>query len=173
SPRGPQRRTRRLAPACSSASASGVWKGLVFSSPPPACLLSAQRAAAFGWQSEPDLGAIRNRVFSRCDNPQGGSILRFDHVVATCAEKHLPYHNGLHGIGGRQWHFRRKLDVVLADSDYGFLAGLKFRAHHLQGRAGKRDMVFVTRGDVDHIAGADEARDEFRLWPVVNILGRA
>ena len=34
-------------------------------------------------------------------------------------------------------------------------------------------MIAVAGGAVDHIAGADEARDEFRLRPVVDIFRRA
>ena len=34
-------------------------------------------------------------------------------------------------------------------------------------------MVVVAGGALDHIAGADEARDEFRLRPVVDVFGRA
>ncbi len=61
---------------------------------------------------------------------------------------------------------------MLADRDRGTLAGFEFRAYHLQGRARERDMISVARGALDHIAGADEARHEFRLRPVIDILGR-
>ena len=46
-------------------------------------------------------------------------------------------------------------------------------AHHLQGGAGKRDVVVVAGLSLEHIAGADEARDEFGFRPVVNILRAA
>ena len=41
------------------------------------------------------------------------------------------------------------------------LAGLKFRADHLQGGAGECDVIVVARDALDHVAGADEARYEF------------
>src|SRR5580704_11146971 len=126
-------------------------------------LLSAQRAAAFRRQRQPDLGAPANRVFGRRHHPQGGAVQGLDHVVAAGAEKHLPRHGGLDRILGRRGGLRRQLDVVLADRDHGPLAGHEPGADHLQRRPGKRDVVGVAGGAVDHIAGADEARDEFRL----------
>ena len=53
------------------------------------------------------------------------------------------------------------------------LPRLSFAPTTCTGRAGKFDMIVVAGGALDHIAGADEARDEFRLRPVVDVLGRA
>src|ERR1700722_3102779 len=136
-------------------------------------LLSAQRAAALRRQREPYLGAPGNGVLGRCDDPQGGAVRGLDHVVAAGAEEHLPRHGGPDHILGTWRRPRRQLDVVLADRDDGAPAGIEFFAHHLQGGAGEADVVGVARDAVDHIAGADEARDEFRLRPVVDLFRRA
>src|SRR5882757_4876491 len=115
-------------------------------------LLSAQRPATLGRQREPNLGTRWNGVLRRRNDAQGRAISRFDHIVAAGAEKHLPRHGGLDGIPGRLRRLRRKRDVVLADGDRGTLAGFEFCTHHLQGRARKRDMTFVRRGALDHVA---------------------
>src|ERR1700710_2145234 len=44
----------------------------------PFFLLSAQRAAALGWQREPDLGALGNGVGGPRDDPQRGAVRGFD-----------------------------------------------------------------------------------------------
>ena len=101
-----------------------------------------------------------------------------DHVVAAGAEKDLPRHRGLDRILPALAALRRKLDVVLADRDRRALAGVELGAHHLQGGAGKRDVIGVAGGALDHIAGADEARDEFgfaaaRRYPQACRAGRS
>ena len=53
------------------------------------------------------------------------------------------------------------------------MAGVEFRTDHLQARAGKRDVTIVARRALDHVACANEARDEFRLRPVVDVFRRA
>src|ERR1700688_1303354 len=136
-------------------------------------LSPAQRAAAFRRQREPDLGTPGNGVFGRRHHPQGGAVRGLDHVVAAGAEKHLPRHGGLDRILGRRRRLRRQLDIVLADRNHGPLAGLELRADHLECCSGKRDVIGIARGAVDDVAGADEARDEFRLRPVVDVFGRA
>ena len=62
---------------------------------------------------------------------------------------------------------------MLAHRDRGLLAGGQLDADHLQGGAGKRQVVGVERGALEHVAGADEAGDEFRLRPVIDIFGGA
>src|SRR5580698_10219569 len=137
-------------------------------------LLSAERAAAFRRQRQPDFGTPSDRGFGGChDDAQGGAIRCLDHVVAVGAEKHLPRHGGLDGVVRRRRGLGRELDVVLADRDGGILTRIELGADHLQHGACEGDMVFVAGDTLDHIAGADEAGDEFRLWPVVDILGGA
>ena len=61
---------------------------------------------------------------------------------------------------------------MLADCHRYVLPGRKLCTEDPQDHAGKGDMVFVLRGALDYIAGADEARDEFRLRTVVDVFGR-
>jgi len=62
---------------------------------------------------------------------------------------------------------------MLTDCDRGIVARVEFRSHHLQGRAGEGDVVLVAGDAFDDVAGADEARDEFRLRAIVDVLRRA
>src|SRR3984957_14717149 len=135
--------------------------------------LSTERAAALGRKIKPDLGAPGNRVLGSGDDAQGGAVNCLDHVVAAGAEKHLTGHGRLYGGLRALRRLRRKLDIMLADRDGGVFAGVEFRSHHLQGHTREGDMVLVAGDAPDDVAGADEARDEFRLRAIVDLFRRA
>jgi hypothetical protein len=76
-------------------------------------------------------------------------------------------------IAGILQGVRDKPDIVLADGDCGTLSCGEGYADHFQRRVGEGDMVGVARGVLDHVGSANEARDELRFRPVIDVFRRA
>src|SRR5213076_728277 len=72
--------------------------------------LAAECAASLRWKMQPDLGATGKCLVGCGDDPQGGAIRGFDHVVAVGAEEDLARHHRPDCVAGGRGRLRRELD---------------------------------------------------------------
>ncbi len=140
-------------------------------SPPAWCRLSAQHTAAVRRQVEPDRGALRNVLGGRGHHAQLRAVGDLDQIVPAGAEKRLPDDRAGHHILGGIGLLARELYHVLAHRRGSGAAGHELVAAAAQPHARALNVAVVEHLALDHIARADEAGDELRARPVVNLLG--
>ena len=100
--------------------------------------------------------------------------LSFNHIVAAAAEKDLPRHRGRHGVFRLRRLRSGKLDVVRADRHRGCGARRAVSRRRSAAMApAKSTCAVVARVALEHVARADEAGDELRARPVVDIFRRS